>query len=250
MLSQLIWWAGIALEILLLVRVVFGKLTARYPIFYGYISFVLVQSLVRFVVYTWRWPMYHTVYWITELLGLILGCWVVFEIYRVALAAYPGTARMARNVLGFLFAMALARAVAALWSDARWPADTIMLPLERALRIFQAVSIAALVALFVFYSIPFGRNLRGILLGYALFIAQRVICLTFVQPTGRGFWFYAYSACYAVVLMLWTSHLWSYRACPEPKRLVELEREYRLIAAATQRKLEETRGYLRKAVRS
>lgn len=50
--------------------------------------------------------------------------------------------------------------------------------------------------------------------------------------------------------MLWTSHLWSYRACPEPKRLVELEREYRLIAAATQRKLEETRGYLRKAVRS
>lgn len=128
----------------------------------------------------------NTVYWITELLGLILGCWVVFEIYRVALAAYPGTARMARNVLGFLFAMALARAVAALWGDARWPADTVMLHMERALRIFQALSTAALVALFVFYSIPFGRNLRGILLGYALFIAQRVICLTFVQPTGPG----------------------------------------------------------------
>ena len=253
MLTQFIWWIGIGLEILLIGRALHAKLFTRYPVFYGYISFVLAQSLLRFAVYQWQGPQgraYNRVYWTTELLGLILGSYLVFEIYRVALAGYPGTARMARNVLGFLLAMAVARVIAAFWADALFTPETTMLQMERALRTFQAISVAALVALFVFYSIPFGRNMRGILLGYSVFIAERVISLTFVQPTGRDFWFYAYSASYPVVLIVWAAHLWSYQPSPENQRSPQLEQEYQMIAAATQRRLREARGYLRKVVRS
>jgi len=47
------------------------------------------------------------------------------------------------------------------------------------MRTVQALAIAALVALFLVYSIPFGRNLKGILLGYGLFIGASVMWFTF-----------------------------------------------------------------------
>lgn len=246
MLSQIIWWSGIGLEAFLLYRGVRGKLRARYPVFYAYILFVALQSLLRFSIHEWWHGLYGAVYWSTEALGLLLGCWVVFEIYRVALAAYPGTALMARNVLGFLLAMAVAKAIVAVWENRLWTADMSMLQAELALRTFQAVSIAALVSLFFFYAIPFGKNLRGILMGYSVFILGSVICLNFVRPSGHDFWFYAYSGWYLVVLLVWAAHLWAYEACPQPKNSVGLEQQYLAIATATQRKLEETRKYLRR----
>lgn len=250
MLSQAIWWSSAALETLVLIRGVRGRLVLHYPVFYGYIFFVLSQSNLRALVLRWYQGAYGPLYWTTEFLGLAIGCWVVFEIYQVALAPYPGTAKMARKVLLFLLVMALARVINEFWSDPRILSDTTALQAERSLRTFQAVAILALVLLFVSYSITFGRNLRGILLGYGFFIGERVICLTFVSEGGRDFWFYAYSASYIAALCLWLGHLWSYQPSPEPKGKLGLELEYQRIAAATQRRLQEARGYLRKAARS
>jgi hypothetical protein len=248
MLTDVIWWSGNALEVFLLARGVRGRLISRYPIFYTYILFVLLQSPIRLVSY--GRPLYKPVYWVTEFLGLALGCLIVFEIYRVALAAYPGTAKMARNILMFLFALAVAKAGAALWSDPHLLVETTPLQMERALRTVQAISILALVAVFASYSIPFGENLRGILLGYGLFIGERVICLAFMPPQGHHFWFYAYSACYIVALSLWLAHLWSYAPVPQAAASMPLEQEYQTIAAATQRRLQAMRLYVRKGVRS
>lgn len=250
MLSQTIWWSSNVLEVCLLIRGASSRLIFRYPVFYIYLLLVLLQSPIRFTAYRWhRETWYSPVYWTTEFLGLAMGCLVVFEIYRVALAAYPGTAKMARNVVLFLFALALAKCGAALWSDPHLLGETTALQIERALRTVQAIAIVGLVTVFASYSIPFGRNLRGILLGYGLFIGERVICLTFVSVAGKDFWFYAYSASYLVALSLWLGHLWSYQATPEAES-AQLEREYQLIARATQRRFQEIRGQLRKAVRS
>jgi hypothetical protein len=179
----------------------------------------------------------------------MMGCWVVLEIYRVALAAYPGTAKMARQILAFLFALAVAKAMAALWSDPHLLQLTTPLQVERALRTVQAIAIVALVTLFASYSIPFGRNLRGILLGYGLFIGQRVICLAFIPPQGHHFWFYAYSASYTVTLSLWLAYLWSYQPSAVALASLQLEQDYQRTAAMTWRRLQAAGGYLRKAVR-
>jgi hypothetical protein len=250
MLSQVFWWSSIALEIVLLVRGLCSRLAYRLPVFYGYIAFVLLQDFVRFLAFKWDPQVYRGVYWVTEFLGLAVGSLVVFEIYRVSLAAYPGAARMARNALAFVFLTALAKGLGDAAGSPGWHTASTALEIERALRAVQATAILALVTLFLLYSIPFGRNLRGILLGYGLFIGERVICLTFVPPQGHHFWFYAYSASYVVALSLWLGHLWAYQPNPEAKASIRLESEYQRIAAATQRRLHETRGYLRKAVRS
>lgn len=250
MLSQIIWWGSTALEILLLARSVSGPLLSRYPVFYLYLLFVLIQSPIRFAAYHWsQFTWYPPVYWVSEFAALAMGSLVIFEIYRVALGGYPGTAKMARRILLFLFALSVAKAAAALWSDPHLLQETTAMQVERALRTAQAFAIVALVTVFASYSIPFGKNLRGILLGYGLFVGERVICLTFVPATGRDFWFYAYSASYPVALGIWLVHLWSYQPAPEPGKL-QLESEYQAIAAATYRRLRETRGYLRKAVGS
>jgi hypothetical protein len=249
MLSQSIWWSCIVLEILLLIRAVSGRLVFRYPVFYGYIFFVFSQSILRSLVHRWGEQVYSSVYWATEFLGLMFGCWIVFEIYRIALAAYPGTAKMARKILVFLFAVAVAKAGAALWNDPHVLMQTTPLEVERSLRSVQAISILALVAVFASYSIPFGKNLRGILLGYGLFIAERVICLAFIPSQGHHFWFYAYSACYVVALSLWLGHLWSYQPVPQATASVQLEQEYQTIAEGTLRRLQGMRIYVRKAVR-
>ncbi|HEY4816557.1 MAG TPA: hypothetical protein VIH67_03955 [Candidatus Acidoferrum sp.] len=251
MLGQLIWWSSIALEMVLLVRGLWSRLAYRLPVFYSYIAFVVLQEIARFLAFQRNVPVYKRVYWVTEFLGLAIGSLVVFEIYKVSLAAYPGAARMARNALAFVFLTALAKGLLnAPISAARWQASSTALEMERALRAVQAAAILALVVLFLLYSIPFGRNLRGILLGYGLFVGERVICLRFVSQQTHNFWFYAYSASYIGALSLWLGHLWSYEPSPSPKGSVELELEYQTIATATRRRLQEMRGYVRKAVRS
>lgn len=151
-------------------------------------------------------------YWYTEFFGVIVGSGVLFEIYRKGLAPYPGTARLARNVLALVFAVAVGKALAAslrgpLW----WPARTTA-ELERNLRAVQAFAVLGLVILLVAYSIPLGRNLRGIVLGYALFIATSLANLAALASPGNEFqrvWSYSQQFFYLLVLCIWTVSLWA-----------------------------------------
>jgi hypothetical protein len=251
MLSQFIWWGSIALETLLLFRALRGKLTRHYPIFCTYISFVLLQDLLRLFVYHWQPSFYSFVYWITEFIGVIAGCAVVFEICAVSLSAYPGTTRMARKLLALGFVLAFTNAIVAASNDPHWLIATSV-NLERDVRIVQAVTILSLIVLFSFYSIPFGKNLRGILVGYGLFIGLSVIQLTFVSLFGNmtsKFLSYLHPLSYDIALVVWVAHLWSYHPNPEPRTAVPLEEQYQRVAAATRYRLREARGYLEKAVR-
>lgn len=253
MLSQSIWWASVTLEILLLARAFRGKLASTYPVFYGYVGFVAFQDVFCFLVYRWDPKFYAYAYWTTEFLCLLIGCGIVFEVYRNGLASYPGTARMARNLLVILFVLAAIMGLRAAADNPQWWLAATTLELERTLRIVQAVCLAALVALFLFYSIPFGKNLRGILLGYGFFIGLRVISLSFViegAGTVRHFWGYAYSATYFVSICVWCAHLWSYQHSPVPTTTIQLEQNYQAVAAATQRRFHDVRTYVAKAVGS
>jgi hypothetical protein len=251
MLSQTIWCVSVALEVFLLGRGLQAKLVSRYPAFYGYVAFVLFQDLPRFLAYRRSSPVYSYTYFVTEFLCLAIGCVVVFEVYRVGLSSYPGAARMARNVLALVFALALAKAIANVWGN--WWLEASTMEIERDLRTVQALAILGLVSLFLVYAIPFGKNLRGILLGYGLFVAVRVISLIFFVPVlgRRVFWDYVYSASYLLALGIWLTHLWAYSENPATQPSAgRLESDYLRLAAATRRRLQAARGQLAKAVRS
>jgi hypothetical protein len=253
MLSQFVWWGGIALEIFLLTRGLREKLVSRYPVFYTYVAFILAQDLFRFVIYGWYRDSYRDIYWFTEFVALILGCGVVFEIYRVGLSAYPGAARMARNALGLVFACALAKGIVQATSDRRWWMEAATTDIEAALRTVEALALIFLAGLFLFYSVPFGKNLRGIVLGHGLFVSISAIGLTFVSSSTdqtREWLSAVYRISYLAVLGVWLVHLWSYQRSPAPVETARIEEDYQRLAAASHRRLQEARGYLAKAVRS
>jgi hypothetical protein len=254
MLTQVIWWSSIALESLLLFRGFRGKLASRYPAFYFYIFFVLLQDLVCFAIRRSNSAKeYEFAYWTAEFLCVLVSCGIVLEIYRVGLAAYPGTARMARRLLGLIFVIVVVKAIVNIAIDPQWWTEATALGVEGTLRAIQGVAVISLVALFLFYSIPFGRNLRGIVLSYGLLVCWSVISLTFApsaSPRIHNLLGFLVSASYPVFLALWLVPLWSYEANPLPKYPVPLEQEYQRIASATQRRLQDARSYVARAVGS
>ena len=87
MLSQLIWWSSIALEALLLIRGLQTRLVFRFPYFYSYVTFVLLSDLLALPIRVTN-PGYKYTFWSTELGGILFGCCLVLEIYRIGLARW------------------------------------------------------------------------------------------------------------------------------------------------------------------
>ena len=243
---------GVSLEALLLVRGLQEKLVRQFPIFYFYLFLVFVTDLLRFCFYRWYSSAYPPVYWTTQFISLVVGSAVIFEIYRVGLRAFPGAARMARNALLLVFAAIFAKAMASSSGGLLWWLSTKLEELERNLRIVQAAAIVTLVLLFLIYAIPFGRNLKGILFGYGLFIAMSVSQLTLIFYSGgivRRYWSYFQPISYLIVLAIWTSALWSRHAVPESATM-RLENDYEALVASTGTQLRRVRARLGWAVRS
>ena len=254
MISLSIWLVSIALELLLVVRGFRQNLVRRYPLFYTYIAFVCAIDLLFFVTHLSPDSRpYLYMYWTSEFLSLLLGCLVFFEFYRSALNPYPGTARMARALLAILFAVAAIKTIVKTLNVPEWWQNAPPAQVEGFLRVCQLLAILALTALFLFYSISFGKNLRGILIGYGFFVSWSVVSLALVAAgiaKGDSRWSYTFPLSYLISLVVWTVHLWSYQPNPVPNRAIPLEQEYQRVAAATQRRLQTARGYLAKAVGS
>ena len=246
MLTQIIWWGGNVLEVLLLVRGIQSQWMKRFPIFYSYHVFILVESLLLFGVYSGVPRMYAPFWWTCQFVGILLGSLILFEIYRVALGRYPGTARMARNLLGFVFAMALAKALVghsygAFW----WPARTYA-EVERNLRVVQMFAILALVIVIVAYHIPRGRHLKGIFAGYGLFVALSVMELTLATFFGKSFT-YMSAVTYNLALCLWTVALWAPEKQEDIARTLAPSEDHVTLISRAKEELEPVRLGLRGA---
>jgi len=212
MLTQIIFWIGVFLVFLLLLRGIQAKWLSRFPLFYAYILSVFLETVPLFVVFE-RAPQYYArAYWVCQCIALVMGSLVVFEIYRRALQAYPGTARVARNLLLVVFSLALAKVLVNYsYGSPWWPAATYQ-ELERNLRIVQAFAVLALIVAIVAYAIPRDRHLKGILAGYGLFVAASIVQLSLLSHLGSSLpnlLAYIQPFSFDVVLLIWTVTLWS-----------------------------------------
>ncbi len=248
-----IWWCANALQALVLVRALARGFVTKYPIFYAYLSYVLLESLLRFYVYAAHPSLYQPFYWYTQLISVAVGCGVILEIYRRALANYPGAARMAQCLLLIIFLAVVCKAILNGLSGPVWSPAKTMAELERNLRTVQAVLLLAMLGVLSYYAIPVGRNLRGIIWGYALFIGTSVISLTIrshLPDNAQAWWQYIQPVTYLISLVIWCVALWSYRPNPQLETKSELQRDYQSLAAGTARVLAHVRGYLERVVRS
>lgn len=251
MFTLAVWVAGLVLEGLLLVRAILGDFLRKYPLFYLYLGWVLALSSVRLIIYLAEPAFYRPFYWYTQPLSVLVGCALVWEIYRQALGRYPGAARMARNVLFFFVLLVLSKILVNMWNGSvQWQAGTTA-ELERNMRTVQGILLIALILVLAHYAIPLGRNLKGMILGYGFFISTSVINLTFRVFLGDSFqkwWQYLQPIFYLAVLGVWCWALWFYQAAPLPATEPKIEGDYQLLATSTRKGLLFIRAYLRRAM--
>lgn len=248
MFGQILWWLGNATEAFVLVRSIREKLYEKYPAFYFYLSTVLLIELLRFSVFTFYPRAHRAFYWYTEFLVATVGYAVILEIYKQALRSSLGAARMAKTVLwGVLGAIVLKVTVNALVSPA-WSPTATSAELERNLRTVQALLLMTIISLLAYYAVPIGRNLKGITLGYSLYVCASVMSLAFGSLPGyalRPEWRHVQPIAYLAALFIWSCSLWSYQPNPEPETEPEIEHDYMLIVERTRRVLSKARSYLK-----
>jgi hypothetical protein len=235
-----IWLAAIVLEAMTFSRAVGARFLEQYKLFYAYLGFVLLRDICLLPVY-FRWPRFYPyAYWGSEPVNVLLGCGLVWEVYKLAFARYPGAARVARSVLLFLFIFATARILVKAWESPNWIPGSTAFQIDRDLRIVQGALLLALVALFVYYATPLGRNINGIVGGYGLFLATSLINLTLRNDLGKSFqreWQYIQPTCYLLVLVVWCVTLWSYAPVPEPEVGPSFEGDFPALRKRTRMKL-------------
>jgi len=252
MTTQAIWIAGFALEVLILWRGSRSRLRSEYFGFYLYIASVLIIEAVRFVSFRWFNGLYPAVYWNTQFILVVVGCGVIFSIYRAGLRAFPGTARMARNALLFVFAMVFAKAIVTSTDGTSWLAAVTAIKLERDLRIVQVCALVALLAVFFVYAIPMSRNLKGIIAAYGGFITLSAIQLAVMVARNENFhgqWDYFRSLSYLAALLVWCGTLWSYQAARVAEHPITLDEDYEMLVSKTRRRFQRTRLALGRAAR-
>jgi hypothetical protein len=123
---------------------------------------------------------------------------------------------------------------AVLFISATGPTDasSSMMTLQRDMRTVQAIVLLILFALVAYYSIPLGRNVRGIAIGYLFCVATSVLNLSFRNYFGRAFtpvWRYGGVIEYMAALLIWCATLWRYQPDPAPPD-VQIERDYEWIS--------------------
>ncbi len=234
--EQIVWWATIVLEIVVLVRAVSERLAAKFPIFYFYVTSVLLVSLLRMSCYRFYPNRYQNFYWYTEFLSVLAGYGVIFEIYKTALKNHPGVSRRAQKALLVVLFVTLIEVAVNTFNHPNESWVHAIAKLGRDLRYVELTLWVVMLAVFSLYLIPASRSLKGLISGYGLFIALSVVNLAFVSQPGNPFAKLASKlapAAYLVTLLIWCGALWSLHPEPAPPPEDLIERDYQALALRT-----------------
>jgi len=248
--QQVIFWVSFALESAILLRGLQAKILGRFSLFYGYLAYVLVTSTVEYL--TWGTTPYKPLYWTFEFSSALIGCAIIFELYRQSLRPYPLLANMANKVMLFVVALVVARILAGVTWIAGQDWDPTLRLLERDLRITQAIFLCGLLLLVVYYSVSMGRNLKGLTIGYGLFLALSIAALTLRAAVGDSFHdtlSILQPASYDAVLCVWLASLWVKDPVTQRSPSTKLDQDYAQLVAATRKRLAQTEEQLIRIIR-
>ena len=247
MLTHVLWWSGDALLALVLIFAVKGRFFTKYLIFYLYMSLLLAVELSRLYIFIFKPGDYLIFYWFTEFLIVAGSYGVMWEIYKEVLKDYGGTAKLARWLVSTIFLAVVGKVFINILTGEAVDLTRSVIELERNMRAVQAALMIVILALVMYYGIPLGRNLRGLMLGYGFFIGTSITILTLRSYLGTSFqslWQYLDQACSLVALLIWCTTLWSYQPNPEPEVQIQIEGDYILLAERTSGAIAKARGYI------
>jgi hypothetical protein len=246
----LIVCSSLSLQLGILLRGVREKLLAGYSFFYAYVFSTFVATSLVLVLWRVAQDSYQRSYWILQFATLLIGCGIILEIFRHVLSPYPGAEKFAMAVglliFGAVFCFAIVYRLVGLSSN------SALFELERNVRTVQAILLFGILAVVSYYRVPLGKNIKGMVTGYGLYIVTSLSTLAIRAYAGPGFnntWNMIQPLSFDVSLVIWLIALWSYQPNPAPDPTVPLEEDYEMLARRTRRALASMRSHLTRAAR-
>jgi len=211
-----------ALELHLLVRARHEQTVGRFPLFYSYIAFTLLWSVPSVIIYYATPRYYASWFWFCFLVTLLAEFAVLQEASDHIFDPFPSIRRLGRLItVSVGSAFLLLYILPALMR--RGSSITAIFDLTKRTSVTKAIMIVVLLAAARLYRLPLGRNVAGLLLGFAAFQAINVANVSLVT---RFVWSYAEifavvgPLSYVLALTIWNVALWRYEpVVPAPGEL-------------------------------
>jgi hypothetical protein len=248
-----LWAVGIGLEALVLFRAGKSGILGTYPMFCVYLTCILVSDVALLPMYRlFGSAIYTRFYWTKEFVCMLAGYAVVLELIDRGLECYGGPKKLARKA-GFGVFAGIVSFTGGEWLVQRRVGLLLTsIEVQRDLRAAELVLLGLVIGLLLYYHIPVGRNLKGIVLGYGLCVATVVMADAFRSYKGQSFqtaFSLLRSYSFFASLLIWTVFLWSYEPNPVPDGPAQLSDDYDALANWTKGALAGLRGQLGKAAR-
>jgi hypothetical protein len=251
-LSFIICIAAVLLELTAFLLLLRKNLWREYSSFFVYAIWLLVANTAILVTDLCFRPAYTTVYWYIDSVDIALRLLVVWEVFR---QMFPGGSGLNRSLSKGLRNVAfglLLLACFTFWGYQHYPglptdfADRVRavhLALDRSFGFVQALMILGTLIVARYYGLRFGRNVRGIALGFGAWASistadNALVAMANVSNSLRVLFSYMRPLSFVFMLVVWIWALWVYEPNPpivesEPAELDQWTEEWnRTISTA------------------
>ena len=214
--SYLIFVTCSILEIVLLWRLIQERLWRRYPGFACYVVYELVAALALFGVLQSNPSLYRSLYWNSEIVSLILGFFVFWDVFRYS---FPKNSNLRAVMFDGLVTVGLIPMISAgsIWLFASYRRfHQPYRALEHGLGFLLASLVLVVLIASKYYDVSIGRNVWGIALGLGSYasISIAIFGLTDLIPRFVPYMQLLRPLAFLWTLGIWTWAMWTYAPNP------------------------------------
>lgn len=246
-----LWLGTIALQSLLLAHLLRLRLAARFPCFFAYLTVSWASSCLAWIAYH-SWPPYYSwVYWAGEVLTVLAGFALVWEVFRVTFHPFPATRDAAGAFLLVLASLVLiANVLLQVMGALPHGWYELFSQLPRWLRLLQASLLAAVLLAARHYGLALGRNVLGLALGFGFYASLSVVSIAShaLGSIDLAQYGHLYAIAYLATLGIWTYAFRHYAPNRLPAGIGHLEQDFARLNAAIGVALSQVRVGLRRTL--
>src|SRR5882762_6574655 len=168
---------GVLLQSLLFWRAFRSRLLGRFPLFYTYLAYTAIWSLIVALPVVISRPGYSKEYWRSHLLGAMLRFGIAAELYR---HVFPRNSPLRRRA-GIVILFSLTLLAILFWIGGVGSGQYFVLDASRKISLTVAVWILVVLSLSYYYGIRIGRNVFGMAVGLLIFMGSELIRLAAID---------------------------------------------------------------------
>jgi hypothetical protein len=208
---------GLALELATVVALLRKGLWRAYTFFFAYAIWLFAANCAILIADVYFRGVYPAVYWHIDSADILLRLLVVWEVFRQTFPKKSGLNRSLSKGLGIAALVLLGLACATLLGYRNYSAlRPLHMALDRSFGFAQATMILGTLVVARYYGLRFGRNVRGIALGFGTWASISTLNSAMVDlaPSFSRFGNYLRPVSFVFMLVVWIWALWVYEPNP------------------------------------